>query len=261
MGIRTALVDLIVKTQSQGDNSQKAASTAYVDAGLSPKAPLASPALTGNPTAPTQSPLDGSTKIATTEYVDDAVAAGGGGGGGQTFAFLATTADHDGANDTNTRSWFNGETHTGFNLTSGRMYAFEGCLILFRPAGSSGSSPRLGFGGAGIIDSGRFSSEAVQIANNTDSNESGSGNVTAFGGGPTPGNGGDFVVTGSISVGTGPTKWIIAIKGYIRCTGSGAWFPRFSFSANPGATPVVKIGTYCKLYDIGANSSDIGATV
>lgn len=38
------------------------------------KAPLASPALTGNPTAPTQSPFDNSTKIATTAYVDSAFA-------------------------------------------------------------------------------------------------------------------------------------------------------------------------------------------
>ena len=40
-------------------------------------APLASPALTGNPTAPTQSASDNSTKIATTFYVDRAVSAGG----------------------------------------------------------------------------------------------------------------------------------------------------------------------------------------
>ena len=44
---------------------------------LALKAPLASPALTGNPTAPTQSANDNSTKIATTAYVD--TAAGGGG--------------------------------------------------------------------------------------------------------------------------------------------------------------------------------------
>ncbi len=45
-------------------------------------APKASPALTGSPTAPTQSALDNSAKIATTAYADAAVAAGGGGGGG-----------------------------------------------------------------------------------------------------------------------------------------------------------------------------------
>lgn len=41
------------------------------------KAPLASPALTGSPTAPTQSPGDNSTKIATTAYADAAAAAAG----------------------------------------------------------------------------------------------------------------------------------------------------------------------------------------
>ncbi len=41
-------------------------------ADLALKAPLASPVLTGNPTAPTQAALDGSTKIATTAYVDAA---------------------------------------------------------------------------------------------------------------------------------------------------------------------------------------------
>jgi hypothetical protein len=48
---------------------------------LALKAPLASPALTGNPTVPTQSPGDNSTKAASTAYVEAAVAAGGGGGG------------------------------------------------------------------------------------------------------------------------------------------------------------------------------------
>ncbi len=55
-----------------------------VDTLLVAKAPLASPALTGSPTAPTQSPGDNSTKVATTAYVDAAVTAGGGGGGSPT---------------------------------------------------------------------------------------------------------------------------------------------------------------------------------
>lgn len=45
-------------------------------------APLASPALTGNPTAPTQAAGNNSTRLATTAFVTAAVAAGGGGGGG-----------------------------------------------------------------------------------------------------------------------------------------------------------------------------------
>ena len=46
----------------------------YTPPDLSAKANLASPALTGNPTAPTQSASDNSTKIATTAYADTAVA-------------------------------------------------------------------------------------------------------------------------------------------------------------------------------------------
>lgn len=41
---------------------------------LALKAPLASPALTGNPTAPTQTQADNSTKLATTAYVDTGLA-------------------------------------------------------------------------------------------------------------------------------------------------------------------------------------------
>lgn len=46
------------------------------------KAPLASPALTGTPTAPTPATADNSTKIATTAFVQAVVADLGGGGGG-----------------------------------------------------------------------------------------------------------------------------------------------------------------------------------
>jgi hypothetical protein len=47
---------------------------------LAAKAPLASPAFTGNPTAPTQSPATNNTRVATTAYVDAAILAGGGSG-------------------------------------------------------------------------------------------------------------------------------------------------------------------------------------
>lgn len=65
-------------------------------AALALKAPLASPALTGNPTAPTQTAGNNSTRVATTAYVETAVAAGGGGGGGTAPTFsraYVTTGD------------------------------------------------------------------------------------------------------------------------------------------------------------------------
>lgn len=62
---------------SNADNTSdvnKPVSTAQATA-IALKADIASPALTGNPTAPTQSPSDNSTKIATTAYVDAAASA------------------------------------------------------------------------------------------------------------------------------------------------------------------------------------------
>lgn len=59
---------ITVPTQSAGNNSTAAASTAFVASSF---APLASPTFTGTPTAPTPLTADDSTKIATTEYVNN----------------------------------------------------------------------------------------------------------------------------------------------------------------------------------------------
>lgn len=61
--------DLSLSNVDNTSDVNKPVSTATQDE-LDLKAPLDSPALTGNPTAPTQSSLDNSTKIATTAYVD-----------------------------------------------------------------------------------------------------------------------------------------------------------------------------------------------
>tara|TARA_R100000734_G_scaffold19153_1_gene18716 strand:+ start:36258 stop:40403 length:4146 start_codon:yes stop_codon:yes gene_type:complete len=81
----------VAPTPSAGNNTTRLATTAFVttaignitasDVGLgnvtneSKSTILASPALTGNPTAPTQSSGDNSTKIATTQFVQSAVTA------------------------------------------------------------------------------------------------------------------------------------------------------------------------------------------
>jgi 6-phosphogluconolactonase (cycloisomerase 2 family) len=62
-------------TQTQGDNSTKLATTAYVDTGLGSKAPLANPAFTGTPTAPTATAGTNTTQIATTAFVTSAITA------------------------------------------------------------------------------------------------------------------------------------------------------------------------------------------
>ena len=60
---------------------------------LAAKAPLASPALTGNPTAPTQSVGDDSTRIATTAFVKDAIDDAGVGGGGTWGSITGTLSN------------------------------------------------------------------------------------------------------------------------------------------------------------------------
>lgn len=72
----TGIATLTNKTMSGASNTfsnipQSAVTSLTTD--LAAKAPLASPALTGNPTAPTQTAADNSTKIATTAYADGAV--------------------------------------------------------------------------------------------------------------------------------------------------------------------------------------------
>lgn len=57
-------------TASQADNSTKIATTAYVDTGLALKAPLASPTLTGTPAAPTAAVGTNTTQLATTAFVN-----------------------------------------------------------------------------------------------------------------------------------------------------------------------------------------------
>jgi trimeric autotransporter adhesin len=59
------------------------------------KAPLASPAFTGTPTAPTASAADNSTKIATTEFVQTAVSAGN--AGLRTIGTISATSNSKGA--------------------------------------------------------------------------------------------------------------------------------------------------------------------
>ena len=62
-------------TQTAGNSTTRLATTAFVTTADNLKADLASPALTGNPTAPTQAATDSSTRLATTAFVNDATSA------------------------------------------------------------------------------------------------------------------------------------------------------------------------------------------
>jgi hypothetical protein len=79
-------------------------------------APKASPALTGNPTAPTQSAGDNSTKIATTAYADNAVAAAAANLGKRPRVRAATTG-----NITISTALNSGDTLDGVTLANGDL--------------------------------------------------------------------------------------------------------------------------------------------
>ena len=73
--------DAALRDRGTHTGEQAIATVTGLQAALDAKAPLASPALTGTPTAPTAPEGDDSTRVATTAYVDRAVANGGGGAG------------------------------------------------------------------------------------------------------------------------------------------------------------------------------------
>lgn len=62
-------------TPAPGDNTTKIATTAFVTTAIAGFAPLASPTFTGTPAAPTPSGGDNTTKLATTAFVNTAIAA------------------------------------------------------------------------------------------------------------------------------------------------------------------------------------------
>jgi hypothetical protein len=94
-----------VSGSSWGGISGTLSAQTDLQAALDAKAPLASPALTGNPTAPTPSPGDNDTSIATTAFVTAAVAAAPGGVTsvfGRSGAVVAASSDYTATQVTNT---------------------------------------------------------------------------------------------------------------------------------------------------------------
>lgn len=67
------IIAKILPSVSPTSNDSTLASTAFVQSAISPLAPLASPAFTGTPTAPTATTGDNSTNIATTAFVYSAI--------------------------------------------------------------------------------------------------------------------------------------------------------------------------------------------
>lgn len=80
----------LIETQFALVDSTRTTDLATLNAAIDLKADIASPTFTGTPTAPTPGVGDDSTKLATTEYVIDAI--------GATSAFLPPQATNSGKN-------------------------------------------------------------------------------------------------------------------------------------------------------------------
>ena len=88
-----------------------------IDSALALKAPLASPSLTGTPTAPTATQGDNSTQLATTAYVDTAVSAGGGGVDPTLTVVSSTTYTLSAANAPGIHIWYGASNGSTFTVT------------------------------------------------------------------------------------------------------------------------------------------------
>jgi len=88
-----------------------------IDSALALKAPLASPSLTGTPTAPTATQGDNSTQLATTAYVDTAVSAGGGGVDPTLTVLSNTTYTLSAANAPGIHIWYGASNSSTFTVT------------------------------------------------------------------------------------------------------------------------------------------------
>jgi hypothetical protein len=88
-----------------------------IDDELLLKAPLASPSLTGTPTAPTATQGDNSTQLATTAYVDSAVSAGGGGVDPTLTVLSSTSYTLSAANAPGIHIWYAVQNTTTLTIT------------------------------------------------------------------------------------------------------------------------------------------------
>lgn len=127
----TGVATLTNKTMSGASNTFSAipqSAVTSLTSDLAAKAPLASPALTGSPTAPTQAASDNSTKIATTAYADGAVSTHNAvtAAHGATGAVVGTTNTQTLSNKTLSSPTINNPTIAGTATVTAAMTASGG---------------------------------------------------------------------------------------------------------------------------------------
>lgn len=151
--------DTTLAANSDTSIATQKAVKAYVDL----KAPLASPALTGTPTAPTAAAGTNSTQIATTAYVDTALP--------PQMHFVVLTSDV--VINTGAANLATNITGLSFAVTSGRVYVFRVSGLFTTDASTTGSRWVMNGPTVTMVS---YQSE-YQLTNTT---KTSSGNVTAW---------------------------------------------------------------------------------
>ena len=227
------------------DNTSDAAKpiSAATETALSTKAPIASPALIGVPTAPTAAPGTNSTQIATTAYTTAAIAA-------------ATAASGVADNSITSAKIANGAV-TDAKITSVAGSKITGVIPV--ASGGTGQSTV-----AGILSTLGFASNNIAIGSQAGTpNQGVNANTIAIGGGAARTNQGQSsIAIGYVSGDTNQGANSISIGGNAGQNGQGAQAVAIGFAAgqNGQGANAVAIGTFAGQSSQAANSIAINAT-
>ena len=205
------------------------------DQDLSSYAPKASPALTGSPTAPTQSQSDNSTKIATTAYVDTGLATKA----IKTDLMILSSA-YVLSNSTSLQKMFNVGSGSGgaFNATANKTYRFR---IEFDMTGMSTSSGALSFGflGTATISSISYKANALKNALATIT----AANLQSI----------QVSTITTITTATGNATAKGVITGIIRVSGAGTIIPAIATGIG-NSTSQVEANSFFEIAELGSDT-------
>lgn len=133
-------------TATPATNTTQVATTAYADAIAALKANLASPAFTGHPTGVTESASDNSTRLASTAYADAAIA--------------ALVALNDWVTDSHTWTYVSSTTGAGAGIITFKIVGFDATAYLY-PSVKVSWNDATNTPGYGVIETATFSTDTT----------------------------------------------------------------------------------------------------
>jgi hypothetical protein len=148
-----------------------------------------------------------------------------------------------GANNTSAQSVLG----VGVTLVGSTQYDFEQYAVLAKTAGATGHTVGFGFGGTATVNNILFSAIG------------GDGNAL-----PTASNTATFLSSNTVSntVLTGSStnlaRTVTAImRGTVSISGGGTFTPQYTLSAAPGGAYTTQIGSYFRIWPLGASGSNV----